>query len=234
MRFKAASIVRELGWPTAVLYALDRAFDRIGVYIRVNPCVLVAQPVLNSRLLPERRSKSIAVRQIPADDPLLQGLPLSPETLAHRTDAGIVCIAAFKESELVGCQWLTLGGHEDEQFRVRLVPQPEASSVWDFDIYLDPTQRSTFVFARLWDATFEFLTKRGVRWSMSYISTFNPGSLASHRRLGALPVGRALFVRLGPWQLILTSLRPFILISSGPNSRPTLRVPAPKTRPGGD
>ncbi len=112
MRFKAASIVRELGWPAAVLYALDRAFDRIGGYIRLNPCVLVAQPVLNSRLLPERRYKSIAVRQIPADDPLLQGLPLSPETLAHRTDAGIVCIAAFKESELVGCQWLTLGGHE--------------------------------------------------------------------------------------------------------------------------
>ena len=94
-----------------------------------------------------------------------------------------------------------------------LQPGPAGQAAWDFDVYVDPEHRSGLGFARLWDEANGWLRRRGVAFSWSRISAFNPGSLASHARLGARVAGKATFFRLGPCQLMIASLPPYFHIS---------------------
>jgi hypothetical protein len=75
--------------------------------------------------------------------------------------------------------------------------------------------------ARLWLHVEQALASEGIRWSFSRISLFNSGSLSAHRRLGAVRRGTALFLVLGPAQLALLSVTPFVHASwasrLGPN-----------------
>ncbi|HEY8351300.1 MAG TPA: hypothetical protein VIK87_02045, partial [Sphingomonadales bacterium] len=103
----------------------------------------------------------------------------------------------------------------------------EQETAWDFDVYVAPEHRMGRTFARLWAAANEYLRARGVRWSLSRISGYNPASFNSHKRLGARVIGRASFLRIGNWQLMWSNRAPYLHLSR--KAQPRLRVRAPKS-----
>ena len=88
-----------------------------------------------------------------------------------------------------------------------------ASAAWDFDVYVAPAYRLSRAFGRLWDAANEELRSEGVRWCHSRISAFNLSSIAVHEKLGARQVGWAGFLCLGGFQLMVSSLKPWVHVS---------------------
>lgn len=221
--------MRELGPSRALCYVLHRFGARTGGLLAVHSYLLVAQPVPVEPLLSARRGCSIVVRQLDPQDPLLLALPLDEAVLAYRARQGAVCFAAFKEEAIIGCLWLCLSSYDEDEVRCRYRPAPSGEASWDFDVYLLPGHRSGLGFARLWDEANAFLRRRGVAFSWSRISAFNPVSLGSHARLGARVAGQATFLRLGPCQLMVASLPPRWHLSFRHTDRPsiTLHNPGP-------
>lgn len=221
---KLIGLIRELGPLGAGCYVVHRLGARSGGHFSLHRYLFVRQPVPDRPLLPARRGRSIAVRQVAPRDPSLLELPLDEAVLAYRAAQGAVCFGAFRDEEIIGCLWLCLSGYEEDEVRCRYLPQPEDRASWDFDVYVKPAHRSGLAFARLWDEANAFLRQRGVEHSWSRISAFNPGSLASHARMGAETVGRATFLRLGGCQLMIASLPPYRHLSLGRSRRPIIEL----------
>lgn len=186
--------------------------------------LFVAQPIPREPLLPARRGRSIAVREVDPGNPVLLSLPLDQKVLSYRAGQGAVCFGAFKEAEIIGCLWLCLSPYEEDEVRCRYCPDPPAASSWDFDVYLKPEHRRGLGFARLWDEANDFLRRRGVAYSWSRISAFNPASLASHARLGAEIVGSATFLKAGTCQLMVASVPPYVHFCRRRADMPSIRL----------
>lgn len=215
---------RELGSVGALCYVLHRLGAKSGGMMSLHRYLFVAQPVARAPLLPARRGRSIAVRQLDPQDPALLNLPLDEAVLAYRAGQGAVCFGAFKGQKIIGCLWLCLSAYEEDEVRCTYQPQPDGRASWDFDVYLRPEHRSGLGFARLWDEANAFLRERSVAFSWSRISAFNPGSIASHARLGAKVAGRATFLRIGPCQFMTATLPPYKHVSWGQGNRPAIKL----------
>jgi len=224
---KARGLVQELGPSGALCYLLHRVGARTGGLLAVHRYLLVAQPVLPEPLLLGRRGRSIDVRQLDPQDPRLLALPLDATVLGYRASQGAVCFAAFKEEAIIGCLWLCLSTYDEDEVRCRYRPWPSGEASWDFDVYLLPEHRSGLGFVRLWDEANAFLRQRGIAFSWSRISAFNPLSLTSHARLGARVAGRATFLRLGPCQFMVASLPPRWHLSFRRMDRPSITLQNP-------
>lgn len=221
---KFANLLRELGFVGAFCYVVHRLGAKSGGVIALHRYLFVTQPVAGVPLLPARRGRSITVQQLDPQDPQLLNLPLDRTVLAYRAGQGAVCFGAFKEGEIIGCLWLCFEGYEEDEVRCRYLPQPADQTSWDFDVYLKPGHRSGLGFARLWDEANAFLRRHGIAYSWSRISAFNPGSLASHARLGAEIRGNATFLRLGPCQFMRASLPPRWHFSCRRSRRPFIEL----------
>jgi hypothetical protein len=218
-------LIRELGWLNAVLYAADWL-----VWLAVRRRLLaryyiVAQPIPDQPLISPRHGSSISVRELDANSPALRALPLTPEVIRFRFAQKSTCLGAFKNGRIVGCLWLCRGPYVEDEIRCRFQPEPAGLGAWDYDVYVDPDNRLGLVFARLWEEANAFLRAKGYRWSVSRISAFNPRSLSSHARLGAVPCGSLVVVYLGRIQLILSTLQPRIHLSLGRRSVPDFAIP---------
>ena len=94
-------------------------------------------------------------------------------------------------------------------------------------MHVEPEFRMGRSFLRLWDAANALLRERGVCWSISRISAFNPVSLNSHARLGTRLLGKVTFVVLGSLQVSFTGqLIPHFSVSD--KSPPILQLRAPE------
>lgn len=227
---KIRAVAAELGQFNAFLYGMDRLLSRLGDAVRIYRYYLVAQPVSDRPLLPARRGRTIDVERLEIGHPGFGGLPLGKDVIAYRFAQDAVCFGAFQDGEIKGCLWLCLGPYDEDEVRCRFMHLPESETAWDFDVYVCPDARVGFAFGRLWDEANAFLRERGVSWSMSRISAFNPGSLAAHTRLGARRVGSAIYLKLGGWQVTMADVAPYMHISTGPTSVPRLRVTPPRDR----
>ncbi len=215
-----------MGSGNALLYGANRALARLGlapVFFRYR---LVAQPVAAKPLLPARRAAGWEVRQLAPGDAALAAMPLTGAKLDERFAQGAVCLAVFRDNRMRAYLWLCFGAYDEDEVRCRFTPTPSGRTAWDFDVYVFPEDRGTLAFARLWDAANALMRERGVDWTVSRVSAFNAPSLSSHRRLGARVVGDALFVRLGPAQLMLSDLRPRFHLSFPKAAAPVLRPDA--------
>lgn len=217
--------VGELGLGTALLYWTARVLDRSGGLAALHRYVIVLQPVPEAPLLKPHRGRSITVREVAADEECLAALPLTRDVLDYRFGQGATCYGAFQDGALIGCLWLALGPFDEDEVRCRYLREPEGAASWDFDVYIDPAHRAGFAFGRLWDTANARLRAAGARWSASRISAFNRGSLRSHRALGARPVGTATFLRLGPAQVMASSLKPRLHVCLTRAGAPRLRIP---------
>jgi hypothetical protein len=218
----------DLGPANAVLYLADRVLRRLtGSRAFLQRYYLVTQPVDVPVRLPRRLGAGLDAHLLGPEDPRLGDLPGRSAVLGARFAQASECLALYQGPVLAGFVWLTGGAYEEDEVRCRFEPAPAGSTAWDYDLYVMPGHRSGVAFMKLWSAAMEHLRGRGVRWSASRISAFAPASLASHRRLGALRVGQAFFVVLGRFQLMLATLPPYVHLSLGPGSRPTVRVAPP-------
>lgn len=221
--------VAELGGPNALLYWISRALARAGGAVRLHRYVFVLQPVPDGPLLKPHRGRTITIEPLTRDDPRLFELPLTRDVMDYRFDQGAACLAAMKDGRVIGCLWLCLGPYDEDEVRCRYVRQPEGVASWDFDVYVHPDHRAGFAFGRLWDAANALLRERGVRYSASRISAFNSASLRSHAALGARPVGRATFLRIGSrLQVMVSDLTPRLNVSWRADRPPRLIIPCPE------
>jgi len=227
MLTKIKRLIGELGAINAFLYMVHVLLSKpTGHWARIERFLLVSQPVPPSPRLPAGRSKGVEVRRLVSGDELLAQVPRPPEVISSRYAQGAICLALVKTGKVQGYIWLIEGGYEEDVARVLFVLPASGKAAWDFDVYVAPEYRLGFTFARLWDAADAYLRDRGVHWSMSRISMFNAESLNSHGRLGAKAIGSATFLIVGPFQLMVSGLPPYIHLSWG-CSRPSLRMPEP-------
>jgi hypothetical protein len=218
-----------MGLLPSLIYGLDRACHRLGLDAGAALDHLVAQPV-RAPAKPGRGG-GLVVRDIAPDDPAIEAMPIDREEQARRRQLGALCLGAFREDRLAGYLWLAFTHYDEPELRLRFVPWPQGRVSWDFDVYVLPAHRIGFTFPRLWEAANARLAERGVSWTLSKIGGYNVHSLASHRRLGAVFVGRVVTLRVGRWRLNIAT-RPWRLrVSNGRGRWPELRVPAPPASP---
>lgn len=209
--------VSELGAVNAAWYATARALRHLG--IRVWRYQFVAQRVAASAM--RSAPGKLVIGPICTLAELPMEYPRPREVVAARFRQGGYSIAAWKGCELAAILWYQFGAYEEDEVRVRYcLPSPR--SCWDYDVFVQPHMRLGTAFCRIWDEAHRCMHARGVQWTCSRISAFNPGSLRAHLRIGAVHLGSATFFGLGRWQLMLSTLPPYLHLSTDPDSRPQL------------
>jgi hypothetical protein len=209
--------ITELGAVNAAWYVVARALRLFGIPMwrycfvaqRVAPCAM--------RKVPGK----FMMRPIATADQLPAAYPRPPQVVAARFRQGGFNIAAWREGEIAAILWYQFGAYQEDEVRVRYcLPSPR--SCWDYDVFVQPDLRLGTAFCRLWDEAHTRMRARGIAWTCSRISAFNPGSLRAHLRIGAVPMGSATFLGFGNWQLMLATLPPYLHLSLGPACRPQL------------
>lgn len=222
---KLKKLWQDLGPINAPLYLLHLALSvPTGGKAKVERFIFVAQPIHDAPLLPPGKAASSTAMQLKPGDPLLTQSPRPAEVIADRFAQGAICLAIVKNDILQAFLWLIQKHYDEDVARVRFVLPPSGKAAWDFDVYVAPPYRLGYTFLKLWDTANGHLRELGVGWSLSRISAFNAGSLSSHSKLGARPVGSATFFIAGPLQIMTSSLSPKFHISFG-TSRPEILMP---------
>lgn len=208
----------QLGWRNAALYWLGRVLARASAgRWRVHRYHFVAQ-YLGDAPLAGVRGRDIEIRPHAA---LPAGYPRPAAVVEARQAQGAHSLQAWRQGRLAGFLWLVDGAYQEDEVRARFALASTASC-WDFDVWVAPDQRLGLTFARLWDAARAQLRQRGVCWTCSRISAFNPGSLRAHAALGPglTRLGSAVFICCGNWQWMFSSLAPHFHLSRAPSSFP--------------
>jgi len=217
----------QIGWLNTALYAANRLIQAIHPNFSLHRYYLVAQPVEQARLIPEHRGRQITVRRIGVRDPVLGSFNRSEEEIRARYENDAICFAAFHNGKMAGHLWLQQRPYQEPHDRCIMTPLPEGKAAWDFDLYIDPSERLGSTFAKLWDAANAELRNKGIQWTLSRISAFNPGAMLSHKRLGARFLCSTVFVTIGSCQILIAGQRPFLHFSWNERDAPVIRVSAP-------
>jgi len=214
----------ELGTANGLLYLLGRALQRMtGGRAFIVRYHFVAQPVPSAPTQHTRPSVSARVRQIMANDAIVEAFPRPAAVIKQRFQNGNICFVAENNGRFAGFLWLARDAYEEDEIRCRYELSQAATCAWDFDVYVAPEYRIGRTFARLWDAANEHLSQAGVHWSLSRISAFNRASISAHRRLGIRKLCSATFLTLGPLQISFLPGQMRIHL----RSRPVIRLSAP-------
>ena len=195
--------IQTFGWIDGSLYLLNRVFSKL------------------------RDNRNITLRRLAKEDQFTETFGRQAGVLNSRLASGAVCIAAYKDNKIIGFLWVTLTEYREDEVQCNFEPQPKGEAAWDFDIYLKPQYRMGRLFLRLWDNANIYLRENNVYWTMSRISAMAPGSLSSHQRLGAKCVGSAVFIKLLKYQLMISTLSPYIHLSTNNEAVPVVRVYPP-------
>lgn len=209
-------LLQELGVATAFLYLVDRSLRRINSKCGFHYYYFVAQPLADQPRLPPTRGKAFAFRLLHSPESVLNSLNRPPAVIRERFAQGAQCLMATRNEALVGCIWFVRDAYSEDEVRVDYLLPQDGSSVWDFDVFVAESERLGFLFAKQWDIFDALLKPQGIRYTVSRINAFNQRSIASHRSLGAQDCGRALFLRLGAFQCMLSNQRPFIAFGGRP------------------
>lgn len=225
------SWLREQGVIVTALYALHRVLQALsGGRWRLVAYRFYAQPIGEPHVAPLRPDAGTWLGQVTPADAIAAALPRPPAVIDARFAAGNACHAATVKGRFAGTIWIARGHYDEDEVRCRYELAEPACSAWDYDVYVEPAFRLGRTMARLWRQVASVLARDGVRWTFSRISMFNAGSIAAHVRLGARPIGWALFACLGQLQLAVSSHRP--RLSIGLRDRPCYRLGPPPAIPG--
>ena len=221
------SAVAGLGWFTGTLCLVAIALRRFCPFVSIEQYYVVAQPVPARRLLPEKRGKNILVLQIDHDHPLISQLPRPRDEIVRRFAGGALCFLATRADRIIGHLWVTQSPYREPFHRCEFVLRSPGQTAWDFDMWIAPDERLGVAFARLWDQCNSYLRERGVTWTCSRVSAFNPASLKAHERLGMRVMHSLICLGVGPVQLLIADVAPFLALSFSPRTLPVIEVTAP-------
>ncbi|MDT3680106.1 MAG: GNAT family N-acetyltransferase [Burkholderiaceae bacterium] len=204
-----AADIRAMGSAGWMVYETDRALGllsrgRAGLHV----LRFYAQPVPEKELVPRRANDSFLIHAVSRDTVPESAFQRPSGAIAQRFDDGSTCIAALKGDELAGFMWLQPGILRERIVRCRFHALPSTRVEWDYDFYIHPRHRLGRLFARLWDTAFLHLRERGIVATVSWVHLHNRPSSNAHARLGATPIGWAMFVVMFGHQVMITSMRP--------------------------
>lgn len=225
---------QEIGVVATLTNAVDQVLRAVsGGRARLVSYALVAQPINQPSSVPLRPSANSRIVEVGPSDPLVQSMPRPKHVLDRRFESHSECLAATVRGEFAGMLWIARERYDEDEVRCLYVLCEPARSVWDYDVYVEPAYRAGRTLGKLWQAANLSLGAQGVQWSFSRIALANASSLASHKRLGALPVAYAFFWVIGPLQITVLSQMPFIHVgfTAGQRPRLKLRLPAPQAGP---
>jgi hypothetical protein len=221
----------EFGATVACLYIVHRLVTRLsGGRARLVPYAFYAQPIGSGLLAAVRDDPNTSVEAASISDPVCVTFPRPASVVRQRYDRGARCYVARVKGSFGGYIWISRDRHLEDEVRCEYLLSEPSCSAWDFDVYVEPRLRLGRTLARLWKHVDEALTSEGLRWSFSRISMFNSRSLRAHERLGAVRIGSAVFVVLGPMQLSILSARPYVHASWRPSPGPTIHLAPPARR----
>jgi len=223
---KILDLQRQLGIVNAILFAINRILTLLPFSFKVIKFYFAAQKLSNQSLLPNNRGKNIAIIEV-ARTEKHHPCPRPIEVIEDRYYQGAICLVAYNNTEFSGCLWYIKDRYKEDEVNC-LFELPEKDSVWDFDVYVEPKFRLSPVFLKLWDYTSDRLLKEDCHWSLSRISAFNPNSLFSHKRMGAVIIGWAVFICLGGIQVTIANVSPFFHVSFRKASFPIFRLKPPE------
>ena len=223
------ALVGELGLSIAGLYLVHRIAVRLSRgRARLIPYAFYAQPIGSGLLSAVRHDANTVVVAVASSDPICAAFPRPASVVMQRFDDDARCYVARVKGSFGGYIWISRDRHDEDEVRCRYILSSPKISVWDFDVYVEPRLRFGRTLVRLWSHVDQAMASEGVRWSFSRISLFNSGSAAAHRRLGAVRRGTAVFLVLGPAQLALLSVAPFVHASWGNSAGPSIRLAPPE------
>ena len=195
--------------------------------VRLIKYLIVAQPVGTGALVTLRPDRYTEIVEALPGSELSRHFPRPKRVIQQRFESGAICHCAVVKNEFAGFIWFRANAYEEDEVRCTYVLQSPHSSVWDFDVYIDPRFRLSRTLARLWQAVDTQLKARGIQWTFSRISAFNAESLAAHAKLGTIECHSATFLLVGRLQLSLLPQRPYVHASLSTRRRPTLRLEPP-------
>ncbi len=188
---------RDFGLVDGCLYLADRLLRALSPSCGLYPYEFLVQRVPATGLLPAALAKNIAAERLVPGHPLLMHVSAPASEVAHRFAAGAQGVAATRKAKLLGYAWWCGREYFEREVRCTFVLAGSGRDVFDFDVYVLPEQRMGLGFMAVWHVLVQQMRESGVASSYSRISRFNVASRRAHLRLGARPIGRAVFVRLG-------------------------------------
>lgn len=221
---RLAGPFREFGGFVGGLFLLDRTLKLLSPTWGVYPYVFVVQPIPDQPMLPPALFKNIDVERLTPSSPWLAQMPVPAPVMADRFARGACGIAVLRKGQLVGYAWWTAASYPEQEVRCNFALREPAHAVFDFDVHVMLKHRMGLGFMSVWHAFAQELRRDGVEHSYSRISRFNLASVRAHARLGAQPIGRAIFVRVGTLTLALMAQFPFVAVSFGDVCRLRLRL----------
>jgi hypothetical protein len=224
MVHKLVDVYREYGLVTGLFYGIDQMLQRLSSRLRLYAYQFMVQPITDRPLLPERFVRRLEFREIRRGDPEVALMPARPEIKEARFAQNAVCLGAYREGRLIGYLWFCHDRYEEDEARCTYLVAPQGEAIFDYDLYILPEHRMGFAFAGIWHGANAYLRRRGVRYTFSRYTRFNLASRRAHERLGGRPVGSAVFLHLGPVQLMAATLWPFVHLSLSSSRRVTLRL----------
>lgn len=226
MLAKLKQTYRELGTADTLLYILDKALVTLTFNrLLIHKYYITRQPVTAAASVPPTKALDIEIKQLASDDPTLDMMDRPATTLQQRYSRGGQCFAAFKKEQFAGNLWLNFDQYQEDEVRCRYILQPAGTAAWDYDVFVLPKYRFSYVFAKLWDYANQQMINRGIHYVYSRINYYNIGSLQSHKRLGSKVFGTVYFVNLGKWQLMFSRrFRPFVKFSMRKAEYPALYI----------
>jgi hypothetical protein len=200
---------RTLGWVDA-LWFIIASLLRLASFgsVRLIKYYFVAQPVrLRAPGTAQAHGKT-RLSVVQGVNDIIRQAPRPEATLLQRFEQRARCVLAERDGQLAGFIWLCPNRYSEDEVRGVYCWTPVQIAVWDFDVFVAPPFRMGRLFSQLWAYSHALLQPEGVRWTLSRIDAFNAGSLAAHRRLGAVVLARGCFLRFGRFQIALTSMAP--------------------------
>ena len=218
---KWRALSQSLGWVWAGCYVLHLALKKIGIKFQAYRFAYQPIPLARKLAVPP----NIVFKWVDSFHADLLVEDRKEHIVKARLARGDLCLAAYKESEMVAFIWLATSHYPEDDTRCdyQLASPP---LVWDYDVYVAPKYRVTRLFAQLWEEANDYLRARQIHWSVSRISAFNAASIRAHVRSGAKLTGTALFWQMGQMQLLMSSQKPFVHLSR--QSRPIFQFNASK------
>lgn len=223
---KLRNLYVQLGFVDCFWYLVGRFLKMVVPCVSYHRYRLFSQKVLTD-ISRKNIHPSVKIRQVGEKEYQVDWFSRPKNVIASRFAQNAICFVAFKNDDPVACLWIVMGSYMEDEVKCKFVPTPFNMTAWDFDVYIKPEYRLGRVFSYLWNEANRFMRMHDIKWTMSRIDAFNTQSMRSHKRMGAVCLGGLTFIGFGKFQLMISTVHPFLHVSLSDLSYPEIKLVAP-------